>query len=348
MPENSNDTPEDKAQQIADKIGASKPEKPGEVVPDYDVKESDASGEAVDDTGEDDKRLAKERDAERDDHRKLSNREKRQLKKKRVAEKLDAKDAVIRQLQEQNAMIAARLNDVDGRLSNFDQAQFTQSWNASVEAFNAAERKHQDAFAAGDGKLATEAMREMYAAQKTIDHLEEIRQRQPMTRQPAQQQPRVDAGAMNKAKSWVAENPWFKAGGADDDSVIADAIAAKLKKEGYDPTTDDYWDELDERLEKRGIGSRDNDDDDEDQSQSENLRQEEEPRRRERQEPAKRRGSPPVGGGSGRGDLGAGKQQVTLPTEYVNTLKQNGLWDNVEQRNRLIKGYLERVKEAQR
>ena len=243
------DTTKNKAEEIGKKVEDETGEK--EAIPDYDERLAK------------DGRSNEEKQIER---KELTNREKRQLKKKRIAEKFDAKDALIRQQQEQLNAMAARLNEVDGRLSSFDQAQFTQVWNSSVEAFQAAERKHQEAFSNGDGAKATEAMREMYQAQRRIDDLEAIKARQGAEKQqPRQVQQQPDVRTVNKAKEWAARNEWFKPGGADDDSVIADAIAVKLVKEGYDPKTDDYYDELDERLAKRGIGSQNDDEDDNDE-----------------------------------------------------------------------------------
>lgn len=317
------DSTEDKAVEIGKKIETATGEK--EEIPDFEVTEESADGA-------DDARLSKDKRADHEgkrEHKELSNREKRQLKKKRIAEKFDAKDNLIRQQQDQLNVMAARLNDVDGRLSNFDQAQFTQVWNSSVEAFQSAERKHQEAFSNGDGAKATEAMREMYQAQRRIDDLEALRGRQ------GQQQPQKPQGhdprVVNKAKEWAARNEWFKPNAGDDDSAIADAIAMKLMKEGYDPKTDDYYEELDERLAKKGIGQQDDDEDDDEPA----------PRK-----PAQRRG-PPVGGssGGGRGDIGSSKQQVTLPTAFINTLKDNGYWDDLPKRNKMIAGYLKGVKE---
>jgi len=309
---------EDKSDDTKKKIEISDQE---ESIPDYDVVEegNDKS------TQDDDDRLAKDRktSSEKNDHKDLTNREKRQLKKKRIAEKFDAKDALIRQQQEQLNAMAARLNDVDGRLSSFDQAQFTQVWNSSVEAYQAAEKKHADAFSAGDGAAATAAMREMYIAQKRIDEMEVMKARQGSQQQPQRQQQSQghDQRVINKAKEWAERNEWFVPGNTDDDSVVADAIAAKLVREGYDPKTDDYYDELDERLQKRGIGQTQQDDDDHQPVQ--------------RKAPVQRK-SPPIGGGNGRGDMGTGKTQITLPTNFINALKESGIWDDPKRRNRAI------------
>lgn len=294
---------------------------PEENIPDYDVKELE---DAKEDGTEDDERLSKSRDvSDRTEERKqLTNREKRQLRKKRISEKFDAKDALIHQQQEQINTLAGRLNEVDGKLSHYDQSQLQQNYNESVAAFKAAEDKHAEAFSTGDGAKATAAMREMYAAQKRIDDLEAINARQQNTRRQPIQPNQADPIVVSKATAWAEKNDWFKPGGANDDSAIADTIAAKLVKEGFDPKSDDYWEELDDRLESKGIGER----------------EENNP------PPTPRKKSPPMGGGNGRGDMGSGKVAISLPTAYINALKENGKWDDPTVRNRMIKRYVDGVK----
>ena len=310
---------EDKAVEIGKKVEAATGKE--EPVPEYEVTEEGA------DKSPQDARLGKDRVAPgaNPEHRDLTNREKRQLKKKRIAEKFDAKDARIRQQQEQINAMAARLNEVDGRLSSYDQVQFTREWNGAVDAFAGAEKKLIEAKNNGDNAGEVAAQREWYAAQKQIEALEAFKARQ--AAQPRVQQPQQpDLRIVNKAKEWAERNDWFRAGDkSDEDSVLADTIAVKLVSEGYDPRTDDYYEELDERLEKRGIGQRQKDDD-------------------HAPKPDTRR-SPPVGGGNGRGDLGGGKVQVTLPTAYINALKENGMWDDPAKRNKMIKRYVDGLKE---
>lgn len=321
-------TTEEKAALIGKKVDTEHTEE----VPDYEITEDDGSS-AKDEA--DDDRLGKTRETA--EHKHLSNREKRQLRKKRLAEKFDAKDNLIRQQQDQLNAMAVRLNDVDGKLSQVDQDALLRAWNETQAHLQAAEREYTDAFSSGDGVKATAAMGRMYEAKKRSDELQAINARnQSIQAQPRQVQ-RADPVIVSKAQEWAGENSWFKQGGADDDSAIADAIALKLVKEGYDPKSDDYWDELDDRLSQKGIGSSDNDQ--QDQSQSQRERQEVDAR------PARRR-SPPVSGGSGRGDLG-GKVKITLPTEYIKTLKDNGYWDDPKVRNRMIARYQDGIRQRE-
>lgn len=322
-------TTEEKAAAIGGKEVVAEPE---EKIPDYDVTEDTGEDTEKEEKEEDDKPLGKSRE----DHKQLSNREKRQLRKKRLAEKFDAKDAIIKQQAQQLNDLAARLNDVDGKLSQVDQESLQRAWNETQAQFQAAEQEHASAFSTGDGAKATLAMRKMYDAQKRLDELQAINARNQNV-QPKQQSNKQDAVVVNRAKEWAEKNTWFKNGGSDDDSAIADAIASKLVKEGYDPRSDDYWDELDDRLSQKGIGSQE---DEEDQTQSQRERQEEDIK------PAKRR-SPPINGGGGRGDFGAGKTAITLPTAYIQTLKDNGYWEDKPTRDRMIKRYLEGIKQRE-
>lgn len=307
---------EQKAEAIGKQLDAAKEE---ETVPDYDITEE----------GEPDERLGKTREMqEHRDHRTMSNREKRQLRKKKLLNKLDTKDALIRQQQDELARLAARVNDMDAKVSTVDRESLVRQYNDAVSAFRNAEMLHQNAFAKQDGATATKAMREMYVAQKAIDELEQLNAR--MQAQPQQRQaPQADPVEVNKAKSWASKNPWFDAAEGNEDSAVANAVAKQLVKEGYRGNSDEFWDTLDDRLAARGIGSEADDDED------------------DAPPPKPVRRTPPVSGSSGRGDLGAGKTAITLPTEFVKTLKENGYWDDPKVRNRMIKRHLDVLKERQ-
>lgn len=310
-------TTEEKAAEIGAAVDA---EKEDEKAPDYEISEEGAEP-AKEDEG--DARLGKTRDA--DDKPRLSNREKRQLRKKKLAEKFDTKDRIIREQRDMINQLAARQNETDSRLSQVDQAQLQQAWNDTSAVFQQAEAEYTAAFETKNGAVATVAMRKMYEAQKRLDELQALNARMQQKGTQTQTAPKPDPIVANRAKEWSQRNTWFRPDGGDDDSAIANTIAAKLVKDGFDATTDEYWSELDERLAARGIGADEEDDD-----------------------PAPRaRRSPPVSGSGGRGDLTNGKVAITLPTAYINALKESGKWDNPETRNRMIKRYLDGLKARQ-
>ncbi len=302
------DTTAEKAKAIGKEIGVVE-DKPEEDVPDYDIVEEKEDTQKAE--PEEDKRLAKNR-ADKPERKILTNKEKRDLRKKRIAEKFNEKDETIAAQQARIAALEARQSEVDNRLLGIDKAEIDNALNSNIAAFNAAEAEHAAAFTEGDGTKATKAMRAMYDAQKRIDQLQGIKAQ--VDRQPVQPQRQEvtapDRAIVNKAKAWAQKHEWYKPEGADEDSEIAKAISGTLAKEGFDPKTDDFWDELDDRLSARGIGDA--------QEEIEDEEEKPEPRRR---------ASPPVNGNARRSDL-KGKKTVTLPTSYIKMLKENGIYDD--------------------
>jgi hypothetical protein len=109
-------------------------------------------------------------------------------------------------------------------------------------------------------------------------------------------------------------NPWYDPAGNDEDSQIAKIIDQRLHKEGWDPNTEEYWDELNDRLQKR-LPHRYN--------------QSDEPRRKPRS----------VVTGSGRESAPRGGAQFVLSPEQVRAMKDAGFWEDPEKRAKMIKRY---------
>lgn len=302
------DSTEAKANAIGKEIGV----EDDKDIPDYDIQE------------EDDERVAKEREprkiAEKKKHQQLTTKEKRDLRKKRIYEKFSEKDAEIERLSEENQQMKRWQQEVNGRLSGINKTEVDKAFNETVTAFTQAEKDHADAFAEGDGVKATKAMRVMYDSQRRIEQLQGVKTQLDKQPEQVQSQPQVDREVVNKAKEWAKRNAWYDASGKDTDSAIAKAISGVLANEGYDPKSDDFWDELDERLAERSP----------DKLAVETEEDEDEPEIKPR-----KRATPPVNGGANRGDM-KGKKTITLPTSYINMLKANGIWDDVSRRNKII------------
>ncbi len=301
------ETTEDKAKAIGKEIGVTDDELKDKEddAPDYDIQE------------EPDERIAKEKEprAEKPD-RKITNKEKRDARKKRISEKFHEKDSIIAAQQEELNQLKQWREEVNNKLSGINKAEVDKAFDANVTAFNQAEKEHAEAFSEGDGTKATKAMRVMYEAQRNIDRLQEIKQQVGNTtqKQTAYRPSNApDPVVVNKAKSWTERNAWYKNDGTDTDSEIAKAISAVLANEGYDPKSDDFWDELDDRLAEKKIGSVEDD--------APSLKS------------LRKRASPPIGSGANRGDV-AGRKTITLPTSYINMLKANKI---IAERERILR-----------
>ena len=157
--------------------------------------------------------------------------------------------------------------------------------------------------------------------------------------QPDQQRPKMPPPeVMAHAKQFIEDHPWYNPQGGDEDSMIVMAVDAAVRREGFDPATDDYWDELRDRVEKRlphkfeegGSRSRASEDDDD---------QDERPARRNSS------GGPRLPRG-GNNDRGTGNGKVfALSAQRKQAMIDAGVWDDPQLRNKYIKKYMEWDKE---
>ena len=289
--------------------------------PDYDIEEDDS--------------IAKPRvGGTKPEHPKLTSKEKRDLRKSRWEKKVKQKDDALTLALSENAALHARLNQVDNRFSQLDKQQVEKAYDDTALYYTEASRQLADAVSRGDGNATTEAMRSMYQAQKQIENLEAMKQS--LSRTPQTVQVPVDQRVVNYANEWAERNSWFK-NDSSDDAQIANALAIKLTKEGLNPASEQYWSELDKRLTKflpdkvkiTDVDADDDYDDDEEDTPTPPT--------------TKRQAAPPITSSSGRGDV-VGKVKISLPNAFIDNLKQAGMWDDLDKRNKMIKRYADGLK----
>lgn len=310
----------EKAKAIGKDIGVEKEKKPDDTGDEYEIQE------------EPDERIAKKRSDPEDkkEREKLSNREKRLLRKKRINEKFSEKDAIIEAQAARLAALEAKAAQIDGRLHGINRAEVDKALLETQTVYAQAEAAHDAAFTEGDPAKARRALVTMKEADDRYRQLQGLKQKLEHTPE-SPQEPReivLDPIITDKRREWEKRNTWYDAKGSDTDSEVAKAVAGALVKAGYDPKTDDFWDELDERLEGK-------------------ISETEEPEEEIEEEAPKikRRSAPPVGGGSARGDL-KGKKTITLPTSYINTLKANGIYDDPVRMKKILADRARILKES--
>jgi hypothetical protein len=97
-------------------------------------------------------------------------------------------------------------------------------------------------------------MADMRAAMRIADMQKQQQQQGRQQQQQRQQQQRQQQPAQNpappKAMSWWQENNWFNAAGFERETAAARAIDVQLDLEGFDKNSDDYYDHLNNRLQK--------------------------------------------------------------------------------------------------
>jgi hypothetical protein len=103
--------------------------------------------------------------------------------------------------------------------------------------------------AIGNGAVVAKAMRYRDEAIAKVNQLNYHKQQ--ATQRPPQAPQAMDDRAMMHAKEFLEENKWYDPQGGDERSAIVLAIDQAMNKEGHDPRSEDYWDELRARVARR-------------------------------------------------------------------------------------------------
>jgi hypothetical protein len=147
----------------------------------------------------------------------------------------------------------SELSSLKSRLERLEQGSNQQATAAFQERYNDARSKLQMAIEEGNTE-------EQVAYQEQLADMRAAMRVQEMQRQQrAQQQvsPTVGRAAQveseptpQKAIDWWQKNRWFNSNGFENETAAARAIDVQLDIEGYDKSSDEYYEVLNERLKK--------------------------------------------------------------------------------------------------
>jgi len=282
----------------------------------------------VEDDDQDDRINASNEDDEDDD---AASDEREAIRERRRAEKQERKvrrEEAIKRDKLELDFLRKRNDDLERRLT----AQEQRAFQADLKGFDAeivraqqeaemAEKVIAKAVEAGNGDDVAQAMRYRDAAIQRGQML--LAQKQQTSQQPPAQQNGVDQEALEHAKQFLQDHPWYDSQGRDEDSAIVLAIDQALAKEKIDPRTEEYWDELRDRV-KRRLPER--------FSSNRNSTQ-----RREERTP---RGGPAVGSGREHAPPST-RKEIYISPERKQALIEAGVWDDPVLRNKYVKRYAE-------
>jgi hypothetical protein len=247
-------------------------------------------------------------------------RARRRSKKDLARRSVEEKDARLQELQRANRELNDRLSRMEQRGVQHDIDRIDRSLEDANVRFEYAKMQLAEATQAGDGEAVADAQGRWYEARQQLDHIASIKRQAQ-----APQQQRVQAPNPNvqrHAQEWMTRNSWYDPNSRDVDSKIAKQLDEALASEGFNPASPDYWDELDNRLQKylphRYTGAADS-------GQQTNR-----PRN--------------IVSSSGREAAAAGgssRNSFTLSPERVRAMKDAGAWDNAERRKNMIQKFME-------
>jgi hypothetical protein len=293
--------------------------KPGESA-DQDDQEVKAEERSSEESHEDEPAIEGETEDEAEARRERNRRRRMENKARRrdyiesLKREIAARDEILQQQ-------AQRLDAIERRAFGADMAAVNAELQKAVDAYNYFKSQHAEAVSSANGELATQAFENMHAALQRAQQLDAIRQAATVSqRRQAAPQP-LDPRLKMYAESWLERNPWYDPDGKDMDSRIALTIDQELYREGWNPTTEQYWEELDARL-KKYLPHRYN------------------------SGYNKSQGKPRVPvAGSGKETSTASLGSYKLSPERVKAIKDAGKWDDPKERMAMIKAYQQYDKE---
>jgi hypothetical protein len=178
-------------------------------------------------------------------------REERKLKKQIHREKAKESNHLINALKKQNHELAERLAVIEKKTSGAELARVDKAIEDAGVQVEYAKMKMRDAVSSADGEGVARAEELLYEARRKMESLVNLKQN--ATRQQSQPKQNIqvpDPMVQRLASDWMERNSWYNPNGSDMDSEIAQRLDKKLTDEGYDPASEEYWDELDDRIKK--------------------------------------------------------------------------------------------------
>jgi hypothetical protein len=247
-------------------------------------------------------------------------RQKRRARKDYHKQVSVEKDTKLHMLERQNQELLERLSVVERKTQGGEIARINKAIEDQESKILFAKQKIKEATETGNGDLLTQAQEMWYDAKKQFESLEGLKKHS--VQQPQHQTIQApDPMVARYAGDWMSENPWYDPNGRDSDSKVALTIDQSMAEEGWNPKSQEYWEELDNRLAKylphRYIGEVE-------KSVSPSTRR---PRN--------------IVTSSGRESASSsgGKNTFTLAPEQVRAMKDAGMWDDPDKRAKMIRRY---------
>lgn len=258
-----------------------------------------------------------------DDDEREAIRERRRLEKKERKERRERaieRDKIeLEFLRKRNDDLERRISGIEERTHKSDLTLLDQKLKEAVNEVQLAEKVIAKAVAAQNGEDVAQALRYRDQAMLKARQLEAAK-KQAEQPKPAPQ-PAVDDVALAHAKEFIKDHSWYNPEGKDESSAIVLAIDNSLVKEGFNPRSEDYWDELRDRVRRR---------------LPEKFAEAPAARKAERQA----RGGPAVGSGREHAPTST-RREVYISPERKAALIEAGVWDDPVLRQKYIKKYME-------
>jgi hypothetical protein len=226
---------EDVVQEIEEEIKKAKGEPE-----DFEIEITDDPKEEAKDVAEEEQEAKEETEQEDEYGPKVQKRIKKLVDQRREAE------IQARQMQEQNAQLEARLKRLEQGATQNNENAFNQRYKQTKAALTKAVEE-------GDTEAQVnfqEQLADMRAAMRIAEMQKQQRAQRAVSPTVGRAQQTAQNPAPPKAMDWWQKNRWFNTPGFERETAAARSIDVQLDIEGFDKNSDDYYDALNNRLQK--------------------------------------------------------------------------------------------------
>jgi len=182
-----------------------------------------------------------------DDDKKERRRSENKSRRQRQKEARERDQRELKFLRSRNETVEKQVMELTRRQNQTEVSQVDARINQLDAAIKNAGSVYAKAISAGEGDDAAEAMSIRDTLKEQRDGLKAYKEQAGA----ASQQDEVDPVLVENVRSWHGRNKWFDFGRRDEDSAIAGAIDDMMARDGWDPRSPEYYDELDKRVARR-------------------------------------------------------------------------------------------------
>lgn len=247
-------------------------------------------------------------------------REERKARKQRQKDARARDEREMNFLRQRNEQLERRFSELDQRVGHSEVAQVDTRITDIKSKIKLADQVISKAIGQQDGEAYTEAQGIRDNLRDQLTQLEGARNYMTQQREvPQGPDPRL----MQHASAWMSDHAWWDPNGGDEDSRTVSALDAQLVREGFDPTTQEYWDTLSDRVEEAlphrfgGGGGEGNG----------------------QRQPGKKRSSGGPSFRTGGRERPLKKGEVYISPERKQAMIEAGVWEDPELRQKYLKSY---------
>jgi len=279
--------------------------------------DTEAQAEEAGDEDDEDARLADDHSEDGDDAEAAEDKRRKRVERRERQKR--ARENAERELEFLRGRVGEfeqRFRAIEGHTLTTQEQDLQRQYQAKLQEAHTAEQIMARALEAGNGEdhVLAQRIRDQanYEAQQIVQQGQQLAQHRERVTNPG-----PDPRMLNHAQEWLQANNWYDPNGGDEDSAITRAIDIAMTREGYDPTSRGYWEELTRRVSARIGGGT--------------------------EEPANDRGGrrkpPPQGTSRGEHAPVSTRKEIYVTPERKQAMIDAGYWDDPVKRNQMLKEY---------